>query len=151
MFSCVCPSISHSVERWDDGPMWLLPVMHCTSLYRTQPAPAFSYQTWDLTVQGPSWTWNLTLQGSPGPTLSPGHGTSLYTDSLSLYWRHLVAISGDLFKLVHYRIPSPTVLTSAGYWSTYSWDKREICFLLECFLVVQVNMLWPLWLPPKVH
>ena len=36
------------------------------------------------------WTWDLTIQGSPAPVLWTGE------------W-HLVAITGDLFKLIHFR------------------------------------------------
>ena len=48
-----------------------------------------------------------------------------------LYW-HLVANSGDLFKLVHLRIHPRLVASSSGYWSTYG---RAVCILLEYFLV----------------
>ena len=64
---------------------------------------------------GPHWT------GPPPTSRSPIHK-----------W-HLVAITGDLFKLVHFD-PLP-VLTSGGHQSTYRWQVAELVrILLECFL-----------------
>ena len=46
VFSHVCPSFCSGTG----GPMWLLPIMHCTSLYSSPNSVPW---TWDLTVQGP--------------------------------------------------------------------------------------------------
>ena len=50
----------------------------------------------DLNVQLPHQTW----------------------DFLPRYW-HLVTITGDLLKLVHWRTPPPRVTSGGGHWSTY--------------------------------
>ena len=98
VFSCV--SVIWSVHR-SGVPMWPLPMMPWTSLYR-----ASSSQTSDL---GPSCPQYLDIR--PGNPTSP---------SLCCYW-HLVAITGDLFKHVHLRNPLPRMTSGGGHWRTYGF------------------------------
>ena len=92
MFSCVsvCPQVmSH------------MTITHDALDFSIQSHPASSLHTWDL---------------RPNPALPPsGHGTWGSPSPAPLppcQW-HLVAMTRDLFKLVHFRIPPP-VLTSSG-------------------------------------
>ena len=48
----------------------------------------------------------------------------------------LVAITGNQFKLVHFRHPPPLVLTCGCYQSMYGRRKRVVRILLERFLVI---------------
>ena len=71
---------------------------------------------------------DLIVQSWPWPSR---HGTPC--------WWHLVAITGDLFKLVHLRTPY-------WYWhlvatEAYTVGKRVVRFLLECFLVNEIDQM----------
>ena len=59
-------------------------------------------------------------------------------DPLPRYLPHLVAITGDLFKLVHFRTTLPSRLVSVGYWTTYGQRKRVVRIPHDCFLLVFV-------------
>ena len=108
VFTGVCHS------AWAEGVLtWPLPMMHGD----LPPSPW--YQTWALPL-------HLTLDTRYGTyPLDTRHR------SLPPYNWHLVAITGDLSKLVHCRAYSPSlILTSSG-----SHRKQTVCILLECCLV----------------
>ena len=139
VFSRVSPPVILSTGR---GPVWSLPIIHYTSLYRDlspQPQP----QPW------PSpWTWDITIEGPPSPT-PLGHGTSLHrvqhASSIWLpklesflnmfYWEPPLALTShgqtrNLFKLVHLRSPQwfwhlvaieVCTLSTSG-WYTPHWN-----------------------------
>ena len=65
VFSCICPSFC----PWGGGPMWLITMMHWTSLHWAPHSPHPNMK--------PHWTGTLSA-------LPPGHGTSLDQDP----WPH---------------------------------------------------------------
>ena len=116
VFSCMC--LSSGLSPRANVPMWPLPMMPWTSLYR-----ASSSQTSDL---GPTCPQFLDIR--PGNPSIP---------SLCCYW-HLVAIIGDLFKHVRLRKPLPRVTSGYGHWRTHSFQvggthPTGMLSCLECF------------------
>ena len=87
------------------GPMWPLPMIHSTSLYRSPD-------------MGPHCI------GTPWPQVLPCPPTG------NIWWPSLETCS----KLFTSGSPS-LVLTSGGYWSTYGQHKLVVHILLDCFLV----------------
>ena len=67
---------------------------------------------------------DLTIQAHPLDMVPHWRGRS------PCYWQ-LVAITGDLFKLVHFRPPQVLALAI----ESYVWCNWVVCILLECFLV----------------
>ena len=101
--SCVCLSVIVSTVR----PMWPLPMMHWTSPCRDpQPYPHPTQPSGHGTS-----LYRNPLSPGPGPALSR-HGTHCTEtpDPSPHYW-HLVATTGDLFKLVCLNTP-----TAADNW-----------------------------------
>ena len=70
-------------------------------------------QTWDLrTPRHETW--------APPSDVRPGHlprQHQIWTPTLPPYYRHLMVISGDLFKLDHVRTPTPHTGTAIWWWS----------------------------------
>ena len=73
------------------------------------------------------------------------------------YSWHRVAITGDLFKLVHwtslYNLPTPPVLTSGGHWNTYGWQAGSAhpTAMLSCSLVYLIIAKFSLFLKIAFH
>ena len=146
MFSvvCVCQSVCPRVR----GPMWLLPVMHWTSLYRDPLA---------LTSASPGHGTSLYRDPWPLPAPFPGHGTSLYKDPRLQAHPSPPPDMCQLVQLGPHCTGTPTsdlwwlgqetysnlitwgpllVPTCGGCWSTYCWHKWVERILLECFLLL---------------
>ena len=105
-------------QTWDPL-MWPLPMMHWTSLYR----PPVPWQPWHKSF--PPWTSDMGPSGPALPPLDIWHGPP---------WWHLVAITGDLFKVVHLRT------FPHQYWHLVTTEartvgKRAVRILLECFFL----------------
>ena len=123
MFSVV--SVHHSVREGGGCPMWPLLMMHLTSVYRTPPPLPSGHGAHCIGCPIPAsprhWTSLYRDPPSPGP---PGHvqicsnWTSMYSHPTPT---RLVARTGDLFKLVHPRIPPP----GADIWGYLSMYGRQ--------------------------
>ena len=123
MFSVV--SVHQSYYPQGRGvPMWPLPMMHWTWLYRCPPIRLWTPHTLDLAPPDSDIWWSLLETCS----------TCSFEDTSPL--------------------PRPPGVTSgSGYWSTYGWRKWVVRILLECFLFFQrlwwlsvsyINMLFTL-------
>ena len=79
-------------------------------------------------------TLNLTTQGPQPWSCTDGHKTSLDPLRSDIWrpslWRPVQMCQGWAFVR-----DTPPVLTSGGYWGTYSLCKRAVRILLECCLV----------------
>ena len=103
------------------GLRWPSPMMHWTSLYNPPP------------IHGPGS--NLYKV----PTASVRTPASPWTGPHPCHW-NMVAITGDVFKHVHFRIP---LLPNADIWwlvaEAHTVGERVARILLECILVFNLN------------
>ena len=126
MFSYV--SVHHSVHR--GVPMWPLPMMHWTSLYSPSPSPG-STPPPDMGHGGP-------LNHSRHEHGDPSGPPPLLVTSGGHHCRPVQICSLDL-----------TIQGPHSYWllvatKAHTVSKRAECILLECFLVYQCCLLFPI-------
>ena len=76
------------------------------------------------------------------PSVPPTRELAIYPSTC--YWP-VVVVTGDLFKLVHFRTyPHPVLVPSDGHWKTYGWQAGSThpVGMLSCFDLYFLTLLY---------